>query len=162
MASLPGSRTAGFIASLPAVSKPCGLPFASVVSTFPAPSGKPKLHETSPLMSIPGEELHMPLVAKSGQPSADVVGEFLAEPQPLLPDRLVTDFDAPESEHLLNHPKSQGKPEVQPDRVADQLRRKAMPSVGRLGRSRHGCLIAGSHLSGMRWPPEFGQPTEVS
>src|SRR3954470_4531895 len=58
MASLPGSRTAGFIASPPAVSKPCGLPFASVVSTFPAPSGKPKLHETSPLMSIPGEELH--------------------------------------------------------------------------------------------------------
>ena len=59
MASLPGSRTAGFIASPPAVSKPCGLPFASVVSTFPAPSGKPKLHETSALMSIPGEELHI-------------------------------------------------------------------------------------------------------
>src|SRR3954453_20507539 len=58
MASLPGSRTAGFIASPPAVSRPCGLPFASVVSTFPAPSGKPKPHETSALMSIPGEELH--------------------------------------------------------------------------------------------------------
>src|SRR5690242_21193813 len=58
MALLPGSRTAGFIASPPAVPKPCGLPFASVVSTFPVPSGKPKLHETSALMSIPGEELH--------------------------------------------------------------------------------------------------------
>jgi hypothetical protein len=34
------------------------MPFASVVSTFPAPSGKPKPHETSALMSIPGEELH--------------------------------------------------------------------------------------------------------
>src|SRR3954451_1157530 len=62
MASLPGSRTAGFIASPPAVSKPCGLPFASVVSTFPVPSGKPKLHETSAVMSIPGEELHTTLI----------------------------------------------------------------------------------------------------
>jgi hypothetical protein len=35
------------------------MPFASVVSTFPAPSGKPKPHETSALMSIPGEELHI-------------------------------------------------------------------------------------------------------
>jgi hypothetical protein len=34
------------------------MPFASVVSTFPVPSGKPKPHETSALMSIPGEELH--------------------------------------------------------------------------------------------------------
>src|SRR4051812_9125613 len=58
MASSPGSRTLGFIASPPAVSRPCGLPFASVVSTFPAPSGRPKPHETSALMSIPGEELH--------------------------------------------------------------------------------------------------------
>src|SRR3954447_13235055 len=58
MASSPGSRTAGFIASPPAVSRPCGPPFASVVSTFPAPSGKPKPHETSALMSIPGKELH--------------------------------------------------------------------------------------------------------
>src|SRR4051812_28322382 len=59
MASSPGSRTLGFIASPPAVSRPCGLPFASVVSTFPAPSGRPKPHETSALMSIPGEELHI-------------------------------------------------------------------------------------------------------
>ena len=34
------------------------MPFASVVSTFRVRSGKPKLHETSALMSIPGEELH--------------------------------------------------------------------------------------------------------
>src|SRR3954447_18668519 len=67
MASLPGSRTAGFIASPPAVSKPCGLPFASVVSTFPAPSGKPRLHETSALMSIPGEELHNVPCRANGQ-----------------------------------------------------------------------------------------------
>src|SRR3954462_5733634 len=58
MASSPGSRTAGFIASPPAVSRPCGPPFASVVSTFPAPSGKPKPHETTALMSFPGKELH--------------------------------------------------------------------------------------------------------
>src|SRR3954465_13365155 len=59
MASSPGSRTLGFIASPPAVSRPCGLPFASVISTFPAPSGRPKPHETSALMSIPGEELYI-------------------------------------------------------------------------------------------------------
>src|SRR3954471_2672952 len=68
MASSPGSRTAGFIASPPAVSRPCGPPFASVVSTFPAPSGKPKPHETSALMSIPGKELHnyLPLRHRTG------------------------------------------------------------------------------------------------
>src|SRR3954468_9849401 len=64
MASSPGSRTAGFIASPPAVSRPCGPPFASVVSTFPAPSGKPKPHETSALMSIPGKELHRTLLVE--------------------------------------------------------------------------------------------------
>src|SRR3954468_14372992 len=69
MASSPGSRTAGFIASPPAVSRPCGPPFASVVSTFPAPSGKPKPHETSALMSIPGKELHIgELVIGAGFP----------------------------------------------------------------------------------------------
>src|SRR4051812_33830387 len=68
MASSPGSRTAGFIASPPAVSRPCGPPFASVVSTFPAPSGKPKPHETSALMSIPGKELHMGQEIRFGAP----------------------------------------------------------------------------------------------
>src|SRR3954463_15860271 len=80
MASLPGSRTAGFIASPPAVSKPCGLPFASVVSTFPAPSGKPKLHETSALMSIPGEELHISLSPALGEQGLldQIIGSFIA------------------------------------------------------------------------------------
>src|SRR4029453_299797 len=80
----------------------------------------------------------MPLVAGPGQPPPDDVGELLAELEAPLPDRLVTDFDAPESEHLLHHPKAQRKAKVQPDRVADQLRREAVAGVEGLGRACHG------------------------
>src|ERR671916_1619301 len=93
MASSQGSRTLGFIASPPAVSRPCGLPFASVVSTFPAPSGRPKPHETSALMSIPGEELHS--AACGPQPKAAIRrwSGFDLESQDLHPDDRVNHSD---------------------------------------------------------------------
>jgi len=58
-----------------------------------------------------------------------------------LADRLVADHNAPKREHLLDHPKAQRKSIVQPDRVADQLRREAVAGVGGLGRACHGRLI---------------------
>jgi hypothetical protein len=74
----------------------------------------------------------MPLVARPGKPPTDGVGELLAELKAPLPDRLVADFDAPECQHLLHHPKAQRKAKVQPGRVADQVRRKAIAGAGDL------------------------------
>jgi hypothetical protein len=48
----------------------------------------------------------------------DVVGEFLAEFEPPLPDRLVRHRDAAGSQHLLDHAQAQREPKIQPDRVA--------------------------------------------
>src|SRR5918995_4991971 len=57
MASSPGSRTVGSIASPPAVSRPCrSLPSYRLSQRLP---GCPSRIETSALMSIPGEELHI-------------------------------------------------------------------------------------------------------
>ena len=53
--------------------------------------------------------IHMPLVVGPGQPPADDVGELLAKLEGPLPDRLVADHDAPESQHLLDHPKAERK-----------------------------------------------------
>src|SRR5688500_12608539 len=82
--------------------------------------------------------IEVPLVAGPRQPSADDIGELLAKLERPLADRLMADLNAPEREHLLDHPKAQRKAKVQPDRVDDQLRRKA--GVGVLGRARHASL----------------------
>src|SRR5690349_2938723 len=92
--------------------------------------------------------IEMPFVARPGQPSADDVGELLAKLEAPLADRLVADLDAAEGQHLLHHPKAQRKAKVQPDRVADQLWRKAMAGVEGLGRVRHGRLIPDPRCSG--------------
>jgi hypothetical protein len=74
----------------------------------------------------------------------------------------VADLDAPESQHLLDHPKAQGKAKVQPDGVADQLRGEALAGVGDLGRTRYGRLIAGSPCSGNPTHRQFdGAPNRV-
>src|SRR4051812_8927346 len=88
----------------------------------------------------------MPFVAGPGQPPPDDVGELLLE-RPLA-DRLVADLDAPEREHLLHHPKAQRESEVQPNRVADQLRWEAVAGVEGLGRVRHAGLIPDPRRSG--------------
>src|SRR3712207_3906643 len=92
--------------------------------------------------------IEMPFVAGPGQPPTDDVSELLAELEGPLPDRLVADLDAAEGQHLLHHPKAQRKAKVQPDRVADQLRREAVAGVGVLGRARHARLIADPRPSG--------------
>ena len=49
--------------------------------------------------------IQMPFVARAGQPPPDDVGELLLE-RPL-PDGLVTDLDAAEGQHLLDHAKAE-------------------------------------------------------
>ena len=101
-----------------------------------------------PTGDLENDLIHVLLVAGPGQPSADNVGELLAELQTPLPDRLVANLDATEGQHLLDHAKAEWKPEVQPHRVDDQVRREAVAGVGGLGRARHAGLIAGLHPTG--------------
>ena len=61
------------------------------------------------------------LVAGTGQPAADLVGEGLAELPDPLAHGLVADKDAAGGQHLLDHPQAERKAEIQPDRVADHL-----------------------------------------
>ena len=65
------------------------------------------------------------LSPRHGRSPADAVGEFAAEFQAPLPDRLVGDRDAASRQHLLNHAQAQREPEIQPDRVADELGRSS-------------------------------------
>src|ERR1700751_5015702 len=55
-----------------------------------------------------------------------LAGEFPAEFEAPLPDRLVRHRDAAGSKHLLDHAQAQREPKIQPYRVADDLSGVAM------------------------------------
>jgi hypothetical protein len=67
----------------------------------------------------------------------DPVGEFAAEFEAPLPDRLVPHRDAAGGQHLLNHAQAQREPKIQPYRVADDLSGVATAGVNRASRRRH-------------------------
>jgi hypothetical protein len=67
----------------------------------------------------------------------DAVGEFPAEFEAPLPDRLVRHRDAAGGQHFLDHAQAQREPKIQPDRVADDLSGVAMAGVNRVTRCRH-------------------------
>src|ERR1700734_3495345 len=73
--------------------------------------------------------IHMPFVAASRRALADLIGEGLAKLLSPLAHRLVRHANPARRQHLLDHPKAQGKPEIQPDGTADNLRRKAMAAI---------------------------------
>src|SRR5215213_9818791 len=75
----------------------------------------------------------MPLVARTGQPAPDLVGEGLAELARPLAHGLVAHLDAAGGQHLFDHAQAQGKAEVEPDGVANDLARKAVTGVRGLG-----------------------------
>ena len=54
-----------------------------------------------------------------------------------MPYGLVADDDAAGGQHLLDHAQAEREAEVQPNRVADDLGRKAVASVAGEGRRRH-------------------------
>src|SRR5438270_8569516 len=64
-------------------------------------------------------------------------GEFPAEFEAPLPDRLVRHRDAAGGQHLLDHAQAQREPKIQPDRVADDLSGVAMAGVNRVSRRPH-------------------------
>ena len=76
--------------------------------------------------------IKVPFVSWCGQTSADPVGITLAELQRSLSHGLVAHKDASGGQYLLDHAQAQGKPEVQPDGMADHLSRKAMADITRI------------------------------
>src|SRR5208337_3550317 len=84
----------------------------------------------------------VPFVAATGGSPTDAVGEFPTELQAPLPDRLVCDRDAASRQHLLNHAQAQREPEIQPDRIADELGGIAIASIERVSGRRHPAQIS--------------------
>ena len=85
--------------------------------------------------------IHMPFVAATGRAPADLIGERLAELLPPLAHGLVGHANSARREHLLDHAKAQGKSKVEPDRIADHFRRKAMAAIQGGASSRHTPLL---------------------
>src|SRR3954464_473420 len=86
--------------------------------------------------------VQVPLIAGTGQPPADLVREALAELEAPLPHGLGADVDAAGGQQLLDHPQAEREAEVEPDRVADDLRREPVAGVGGRDRLRHARPVA--------------------
>jgi hypothetical protein len=71
----------------------------------------------------------VPFVAAAWGSPTNAIGEFAAELQAPLADRLLGDRDAARRQHLLDHAQAQREPEIQPHRVADELGGIAIASV---------------------------------
>jgi len=86
-------------------------------------------------MLLPGDAdddlVKVPLVATARRSPTDAVGEFPAEFQAPLPDRLMRHRYAAGGQHLLDHAQAQREPKIQPYRIADDLSGVAMASVNR-------------------------------
>src|SRR3954464_1688587 len=81
--------------------------------------------------------VQVPLVSRTGEPAADLVGEALAElARPLAPG-FMAHVNAAGRQHLFDHAQAQRKAEVEPNGVADDLARKAIAGVGGLGCGGH-------------------------
>src|SRR3954471_24122072 len=91
------------------------------------------------------------LVARTGQPAPDLVGEALAELARPLPHGLIAHLDAASREDLIHVAQAQRKAEVEPDRVADDLGREAIAGVARDGGRCHPVRLPG--LVPHRKPP---------
>src|SRR3954462_9700218 len=80
-----------------------------------------------------GDLVQMPLVSGTGQTPPDPVSKVLAELERPLPHTLMADDDAARGQHLLDHAQAEREAEIQPDSVADHLRRETVAGIGWLG-----------------------------
>src|SRR3954464_1243800 len=86
-----------------------------------------------PVLLSPDQQAHfveVPLVARTGQPTPDLVGEGLAELARPLPHGFMAHVDAAGGQHLFHHAQAQRKTEVEPNGLADDLAWKAIAGVG--------------------------------
>jgi hypothetical protein len=86
--------------------------------------------------------IHMPFVAASRRTPADLIGERLAELLPPLAHGFVRHTNPARRQHFLDHAQAQGKPEIEPNGIADHFWRKAMAAIQRITGSRHGQRLA--------------------
>jgi hypothetical protein len=82
-------------------------------------------------LSPDGDEhlVEVPLISRTGPATAQLVGIGLAELATPLPDRLVGHHNPAFQHHLLDLTEAEREPVIQPDTVADDLRRKAESPV---------------------------------
>jgi hypothetical protein len=79
--------------------------------------------------------IEVPSVARLGPAAAKLVGEIGSELEAPLPYGLVGDRNAPFGQKQFDVPEAQAEDMIEPDRVTDDLGRKAVSGVGgRLGR----------------------------
>src|ERR1700722_10529873 len=86
--------------------------------------------------------IHMPFVAASRRALADLISERLAELLSPLAHGLVGHANPAGRQYLLDHAQAQGKPEVEPHRITDDFRRKAMAAIEGFTSARHGSAYA--------------------
>ena len=79
----------------------------------------------------------MPFVANPGEAATALIGELLAELARPLPHGFVADDDAAGGQQLLNRAQPEREAEVQPDGMADDFGREAIPRVAGASRCRH-------------------------
>src|SRR5260370_31365079 len=86
-------------------------------------------------MLLPGEAddhlIEVPFVAAARRSPTDAVGEFPAEFEAPLPDRLVRHRDPAGGQHLLDHAQAQREPKIQPYRLAEDLTGVTMAGANR-------------------------------
>src|SRR6201993_5076044 len=100
-----------------------------------------------------GDLIKMPFVAMARRSPTNAVGEFSAEFEAPLPDRLVRHRDAASGQHLLHHAQAQREPKIQPYRVADDLSRVSIAGVNWVSNRRHPACLPdqlGSHQACFR------------
>src|SRR5580704_6792916 len=90
--------------------------------------------------------IHMPFVAASRRTLADLIGERLAELLPPLAHGLVRHANPARRQYFLDHAKAQGKPEIEPNGIADHFCRKAMAAIQSVTGSQHGRPLAACPL----------------
>src|SRR6516165_1369803 len=75
--------------------------------------------------------VEMPFVPAQGSSLTDLIGKLAPELARPLAHRLIAHANSPRCEHFFDHAKAQGKPEIEPDRCADDFRRKPMTAIKR-------------------------------
>ncbi len=90
--------------------------------------GPPEVHALAP--DFHDNLIQMPAARRASVLTPEVGGELGTERVGPLADRLVSDVDAAMGEQLLNAAVAEGEAVVQPDRVADDVRRKPVALVG--------------------------------
>ena len=74
----------------------------------------------------------MPFVTANWSTATNAIGVFPTEFLSPLADGFVADCNAPRCKHFFDHPQTQRKPEIEPNRVANDFRWEAMTTIERI------------------------------